>query len=121
MADKLGIFLCGCGPNLGGKIPLTDLAAYARTLPGVRGVWVHDLLCSAAGQSLLAREIRESAVEKVVVAGCSPREHEQTFRKVLEKAGLNPFQLQMVNLREQCAWVTPDPDQAAQKARTLLL
>ncbi|MBI5583124.1 MAG: CoB--CoM heterodisulfide reductase iron-sulfur subunit A family protein [Deltaproteobacteria bacterium] len=120
MADKLGVFICGCGPNLEGKLSTADLAVFARALPGVAGVWTHGLLCSAAGQSFLAQEIQASAVEKIVVAGCSPREHELTFRSVLEKAGLNPFQLQMANLREQCVWVTTDPEQAAQKARELL-
>lgn len=99
---------------------MTDLAAFSRKLPEVAEVQTHTLLCSAEGQEFLARQIRESAMDKVVVAGCSPREHENTFRKVLERAGLNPFQLQIANIREQCAWVTPDPAQALEKARLLL-
>ena len=120
MADRLGVMICSCGANIGIKIALSDLAAYARTLPEVAEVYTHTLACSADGQQFLARQIRESALDRVVVAGCSPREHEQTFRKVLEGAGLNPFLLQIANIREQCAWVTPDSAQAAEKARLLL-
>jgi heterodisulfide reductase subunit A2 len=120
MAGKIGVFFCSCGPNIGQKISVTDLAAFARDLPEVAEVRTHALLCSAEGQAFLAREIRESALDKVVVGGCSPREHELTLRGVLEKAGLNPYQLQMANLREQCAWVTADPAEAAEKARSLI-
>jgi heterodisulfide reductase subunit A len=120
MADRIGVFVCSCGPNIGEKISVTDLAAFARELPEVAEVRTHALLCSGEGQTFLAREIRESALDKVVVAGCSPREHELTFRNVLEKTGLNPYQLQMANLREQCAWVTADPAEAAEKARSLI-
>ncbi len=120
MADRLGIFICSCGPNIGEKIPVEELASFARTLPEVVEVHTQTLLCSAEGQSFLSREIRQSALDKVVVGGCSPREHESTFRGVLEKAGLNPYQLQMANLREQCAWVTTDPAEATEKARSLI-
>lgn len=120
MSARLGIFICGCGPNIGEKISTADLAAFARTLPEVAEVQTHGLLCSAEGQALLRQRIRELSLDRVVVAACSPREHEATFRTVLEKAGLNPFLLQMANLREQCVWVTADPQQAARKARALL-
>ncbi len=120
MADRVGVFICSCGPNIGEKISVTDLAAFAQELPEVAEVRTHALLCSTEGQAFLSREIREFALDKVVVGGCSPREHELTFRGVLEKAGLNPYQLQMANLREQCAWVTDEPSEAAEKARSLI-
>lgn len=120
MAVRLGIFICSCGPNIGEKLAIPDLAEFARTLPDAVEVHTHSLLCSPEGQAFLTRRIQDSPLEKIVVGGCSPREHETTFRKVLENAGLNPFQLQMANIREQCAWVTGDPDQAGQKARDLL-
>jgi heterodisulfide reductase subunit A len=120
MADKIGVYICSCGPNIGDKISVDGLIAFAQALPEVAEVRTHGLLCSAAGQNFLAVRIRDAALEKVVVAGCSPREHESTFRNVLKKAGLNPYQLQMANLREQCAWVTADPAAAAGKARSLI-
>ncbi len=99
---------------------MEGLIAFAQALPEVAEVRTHGLLCSAAGQNFLADRIRDAALDKVVVAGCSPREHESTFRNVLKKAGLNPYQLQMANLREQCAWVTEDPAAAGDKARSLI-
>jgi heterodisulfide reductase subunit A2 len=118
--NRIGVFICECGPNIRDVVDVADLTAYGGTLPGVVFSRRHALLCSAEGQSLIAREIAADSLTHVVVAGCSPKEHERTFQCVLESAGLNPFLLQMAAIREQCAWVTPDRTAATEKAKTLL-
>ncbi len=89
-------------------------------LEGVAETRSHSLLCSAGGRQFLQQEIENHCLEKVVIAACSPKEHEKTFRGVLAQAGLNPYQLQMANLREQCVWVTEDPAAVEEKARSLV-
>ena len=106
-AGGTGLYFCRCGPNLGNLIRLGELDDPA-AWPSAADVATHEILCSAEGRAWLARRIRERGLERVVVAACSPREHEATFRAVLAGEGRSPFHLQMVNLREQCAWVTED-------------
>lgn len=113
-----GLYFCRCGPNLGNVVRLGELEAATR--PAAEDVATHPVLCSPEGKAWLAARIRERDLERVVVAACSPREHEHTFRGVLASAGLSPFQLQMVNLREQVDWVGGDADQVTDKARRLV-
>jgi len=113
---KTGVYFCNCGGNVSEKIDAGrvegELAAaggdfYFKTCP---------FLCSEEGQEFLAEDLRREGAQRVVIAACSPREHEETMRRACQKAGLNPFLLQMVNIREQIAWVCDDPEQAAVKA-----
>ncbi|MDD5225107.1 MAG: CoB--CoM heterodisulfide reductase iron-sulfur subunit A family protein [bacterium] len=117
---RIGIFLCECGPNISEVIDLNSLQSFAAALPGVVMVEKYPLYCSPDGQEKVVQGIRDNRLERVVFAGCSPREHEETFRRVLTRAGLNPYLLQIVNLREQCAWVASDPARTGVKARALL-
>ena len=121
MNSFTGVFFCNCGSNISGKI---DAGALEREIGRTAGKDVvfrtMDFMCSEEGREALEKEIREGAIGRVVVAACSPREHEETFRRVLSNAGLNPYLLQMVNVREHVAWVTEDPSAASAKAARLI-
>lgn len=117
---KTGVYFCNCGGNVSEKI---DSGRVERELAAVAGVSYFKtcpFLCSEEGQEFLAEDLRREGAERLVIAACSPREHEETFRRVCQRAGLNPFLLQMVNIREQIAWVCADAQQAAAKATLAL-
>jgi heterodisulfide reductase subunit A len=113
---RIGLVFCRCGSNLGNVVDLSALAL-EKHWPGAPKIREHDFLCSPEGRRFLQAFIEEEHLERVVVAACSPREHEQTFQDVLADAGLNPFCLQMANIREQVEWVGSDRPQATRKAR----
>jgi heterodisulfide reductase subunit A2 len=116
---RVGLYFCRCGPNLGSVVRLGELAAEG-AWPEAADVASHDLLCSPDGRAWLEARIRDRALERVVVAACSPREHEETFRGVLGAAGRSPSHLQMVNLREQVEWIGGDPAAATARAERLV-
>ncbi len=116
MVGNIGVFVCACGPNIGERIHIDLLMEKISEMDDVFLVQQHGLLCSPDGKSFLEEAIREHDLSRIVVAACSPREHLETFMGVCSKAGINPFMLQMVNIREQCAWVTDDVDLATAKA-----
>lgn len=120
MMDRIGVYICACGPIIRNAVNIDDLLAYSRTLPGVVFSRLGETLCSAESRLQIAGEIVSEKLTHVVIAGCSPKEHEHTFQSVLESAGLNPFLLQMASIREQCAWVTLDRTAATEKAKTLI-
>ena len=117
---KAGIFICECGPNIRDAIDINDIATFARGLDHVVFTASFNLLCSEEGQNLIERDIKKHNLSHVIIAACTPKEHENTFRKVLSKAGLNPFLLQVVNIREQCAWIIKDRVLATQKAKAMI-
>ncbi|MBJ6724468.1 CoB--CoM heterodisulfide reductase iron-sulfur subunit A family protein [Geomesophilobacter sediminis] len=114
---KTGVYFCNCGSNIAEKVDPERLRE-ALERSGAEMAWfrTHPFLCSEEGKQFLEQELREEMPDRVVLAACSPREHEGTFRRVLAEAGMNPYLMQMVNLREQIAWVTADPEQAVAKA-----
>lgn len=116
MAERLGVFLCECGTNISDGLDLGRLEAATAQLPDVVLVHRHRLLCSEQGCAELAEQIRQAQLTRVVVAACSPKEHEGTFRRATEAGGLNPYLMQLTNVRELAAWVTPDRDAATAKA-----
>ena len=118
---KTGVYVCHCGLNIAGVVDCEGVAEFAGTLPGV-AVARHDgYLCSEPGQNLIRKDIAVYGLDRVVVASCSPRLHEPTFRQCIADAGLNPYLLEMANLREQCSWVhMQDPEAATQKAKDLV-
>jgi heterodisulfide reductase subunit A len=118
--DRIGVFICECGPNIQNAMDIPQLVRFAGQLEAVVLAEPVGMLCTTDGRKRAADTIRHSHITHVVFAGCSPREHEQTFRRVLEDAGCNPFMMQAVNLREQCAWVIHDRDQATRKAKGLI-
>ena len=117
MSERIGVFICECGPGLGEALDFEALEEFARGLKDVVFVGRTELLCDPKGKERLKRVLEEQRLTKVVVAACSPKEHERTFREILRQAGLNPFLLCMANIREQCAWVSPDRESAGAKAR----
>ncbi len=117
---RIGVYVCHCGLNIASVVDCEAVAEYAEGLPDV-AVSKHDLyLCSEPGQNLIKKDIEENGLNRIVVASCSPRLHEPTFRHCLEEAGLNPYLLEMANLREQCSWVhAQDSEAATLKAKDL--
>ncbi len=115
---RTGLVFCRCGPNLGNLIQLGELEQPGRW-PSA-DVATHAVLCSGEGQAWLARHLAERGLERVVIAACSPREHEQTFRGVMQRAGRSPWLMQMVNLREQVEWIGGEPEPATRRAERLV-
>lgn len=119
MAEELriGVFVCECGRNIAGTVDCEAVRAYADTLPDVVLAQRNRYTCSDPGQQQIKQAIVGQNLSRVVVAACTPRLHEPTFRACLAQAGLNPYLLDMANLREQCAWVhQQDPEGATHKA-----
>lgn len=112
----VGIYFCNCGTNIAGKIDPEQVKTQLQEMPAVDYFETCGFLCSEDGKRFLAENIRNRNPDRVVIAACSPRDHEANFMRVLESAGLNPYLFQMANIREQVAWVTPDPEQAVKKA-----
>jgi len=118
---RIGVFVCHCGTNIGSVVNCSSVTEFASTLPNVVYAVDNRYTCSEPGQQQIRDAIREHGLNRVVVASCSPRMHEPTFRSVLESVGLNPYLLEMANLREHCSWVHIDePDAATEKAKDLV-
>ena len=118
---RIGVFLCHCGSNIAGVLDMKELAGFAASLPEVVQVAVNLYTCSEPGQQQIVALIREHSLDRVVVAACSPLLLEPTFRRCLVQAGLNPFLLEMVNLREQITWVhSQEPKPALEKAKDMV-
>jgi len=120
MEPKIGVYVCHCGANIAGVVDVAQVVEYARGLPSVTVARDYKFMCSDPGQDLIKNDIREQGLDRVVVASCSPRLHEPTFRRTLASAGLNPYLLEMANIREQCAWVHEDGNRATEKAKALV-
>ena len=117
MKVGVGIYLCSCGTNISETIDIDELSRFSSSLDTVAYVKSNDLLCSEEGKQFIAEDIIRQKPDRVVIVACTPKEHEKTFRNVLQKAGLNPYLFQMVNIREQVAWVTADKTVATEKAK----
>ncbi|BAF59592.1 heterodisulfide reductase, subunit A and related polyferredoxins [Pelotomaculum thermopropionicum SI] len=118
---RIGLFVCWCGSNIGGVIDVPRVVQEAGNFPGVVYKTDYKYMCSEPGQDMIVQAIKEHKLDRVVVASCSPRLHEPTFRKAIARAGLNPYMFEMANIREQCSWVHPDDKETAtQKAITLV-
>ena len=114
---RIGVFVCECGRNIAGVVDCEAVRAHAARLPDVVIAQRNRYTCSDPGQQEIKRAIAEHNLNRVVVASCSPRLHEPTFRACLSQAGLNPYLLDMANIREQCSWVHQgDPVGATRKA-----
>jgi len=111
---RLGIYICHCGLNIAAVIDPEALVAQGQNLPRVAVCRHHLYTCSEAGQLEIKKDIQEHRLNRLLVAACSPKLHEATFRRLLVESGLNPYLLEMVNIREQCSWVHIQEPQAAQ-------
>jgi len=117
---RTGVYICHCGTNIAAKVDVAGVADYARGLDNVVLARDYAYMCSDPGQALIKQDIQEHGLNRVVVASCSPRLHELTFRRTLASAGLNPYLLEMANIREQVAWVAENRELATQKAKALV-
>jgi len=118
MEPKIGVYICHCGANIAGTVDVEQVTNFARGLPSVVLAREYKFMCSDPGQELIKNDIKEQGINRVVVASCSPRLHEQTFRRALASAGLNPYFFEMANIREQCSWVIEDKAAATEKAKS---
>lgn len=117
---KTGVYVCHCGFNISATVDVEAVRDEAATRPNVAVARDYLFMCSNAGQDLIKKDIIEDGVNRVVVAACSPLMHEPTFRAAADEAGLNPYLVQIANIREQCAWVHSDRDAATEKAAHLV-
>ncbi len=122
MADdvRIGVYVCYCGSNIAQTVDVEAVARFAKTLPHVVVARTSKFTCSQPGQERIQKDIEKPGVNRVVVAACSPQMHELTFRRALQQAGLNPYLLQIANIREHCSWVHDDREAATRKARALV-
>jgi len=118
--DKIAVYFCHCGTNIAGNVDVDKVVAWAAEQPNVSIAREYKYMCSDPGQDLIKEDIQQHGINRVVVAACSPTMHEPTFRKAASDAGLNPYLLQMANVREHCSWVTVDKDEATEKAKRIL-
>jgi len=115
---RIGVFVCDCGLNIAGSVDTEEVRRAAEELPNVVVSVRNRYTCADPGQDEIKTNIREHRLNRVVVASCSPRLHEPTFRQCVAEAGLNPYLLEMANIREQCSWVHSDnPEMATLKAK----
>ena len=118
---RIGVYVCHCGLNIAQTVDCPKVAEMAADLDHVVVSKNIGYACSEPGQKEIRDDIHAHDLDRIVVASCSPRLHEPTFRQMMEAAGLNPFMLEMANLREQCSWVhMSEPDAATQKALDLV-
>ena len=117
---KIGVYVCHCGINISKTVDVDELTEYAANRPYVRVARNYSYMCSDPGQLLIREDIKKHGLNRIVVASCSPRMHELTFRKTLAEAGLNPYYLEMANIREHCSWVHKGKKDATAKAKKLV-
>jgi len=117
---RVGVYVCECGINISATVDVEKVVEHAELLPKVKISRHYKYMCSDPGQQLIKNDIKEFNLDRVVVASCSPRMHEITFRNVVEEAGLNPYCFEMANIREQCSWVHRDVKKATLKAMDLI-
>jgi heterodisulfide reductase subunit A len=118
--SKIGVFVCHCGENISATVDCAKVAETAGKYDGVAFSVDYKYMCSDPGQSIIKNAIKEKGLTGVVVASCSPRMHEPTFRKACAEAGLNPFMCEMANLREHCSWVHEKGEATTEKAIDLV-
>ncbi len=115
---RVGVFVCHCGLNIAGTVDVHAVAEYAKTIPDVVYVKENRYTCADPGQEEIRKNIREHKLNRVVIAACSPRMHEPTFRRTVSEAGLNPFLYEMANIREFASWChQSDPKAATERAK----
>ena len=117
--QKIGVFVCWCGSNIAATVDVKKVAEVLRAEPGVVVSENYQYMCSENGQALIRNAIKEHGLTGVVVCSCSPRMHEATFRKTAESAGLNPYMVEIANIREQVSWIHKDIEEATEKAIVL--
>ena len=120
MSRKIGVFVCHCGVNIASLVDVKELTEYAKTLDGVTVSKDYKYMCSDVGANLIKDSIKKNKLDGVVIACCSPRMHEHTFRGIVEAGGINAFNLEIANIREQCSWAHDNKERATEKAKALV-
>jgi len=113
---RAGVYFCACGSGISEKVDFDTVAAELGKVPQVAYARSVEFLCSEEGKQFLERHLIENRPDRVVIAACSPREVESAFMQCLQNVGMNPYLMQVANIREQVAWVTPDSELATPKA-----
>lgn len=117
---RIGVCVCWCGSNIAGTVDVVKVAEAAKTIPGVVHVMDYQYMCSEVGQTFLKEAVSEYKLDGLVIASCSPRMHEATFKKAAEQAGLNPYMVEIANIREHCSWVHKNKNEGTEKAIVLV-
>ncbi len=114
--QKIGVFVCWCGSNIAGTVDVAAVAEAVRQIPDVAFATDYKYMCSEQGQAIIRQAVQDYQLDRIVVCSCSPRMHEATFRKCAESVGINPYMVEIANIREQCSWVLKDKAEATAKA-----
>ena len=114
--QKIGVFVCHCGTNIAATVDVQKVAQTLKNEPGVVFSTDYQYMCSESGQDIIKNAIADYKLTGVVICSCSPRMHEATFRRAAEKAGLNPYMVEIANIREQCSWIHKEMQTATEKA-----
>jgi heterodisulfide reductase subunit A len=117
---KIGVYVCDCGINIGAVVDVPEVVQFAGDLPYVTVAREYKYVCSEPGQEMIKKDIQELGLNRVVVASCTPRMHEPTFQHAVAEAGLNPYCLQMTNIREHVSWISKDEKGTTEKAKRLV-
>ncbi len=118
---RIGVYVCHCGLNIAGTVDVEKVAEYAKSLPDVTVAKHYTYMCSDPGQRMIQDDIKKHKLDRIVIATCSPRMHEETFRKAVAETGLNPYLVEIVNLREHVSWPhAHEPKKATEKAKALV-
>jgi len=117
---RIGVYICHCGTNIAATVDVEAVREFASRLPGVVVARNYTYMCSEPGQGLIKQDCEEQKLKRVVVASCSPRMHEPTFQKAAQSGGVNPYCVEMANIREQCSWVHKNRVEATEKAKSLI-
>ena len=114
--QRVGVFVCWCGSNIAGTVDVQAVSEALKNEPGVVFSANYQYMCSQAGQEMIKDAVKEHKLTGIVVCSCSPRMHEATFRKTAAAAGINPYMVEIANIREQCSWVHKDMMTGTEKA-----
>ena len=117
---KVGVYICHCGVNISSTVNIDNVVETLKNVANVAVCKDYQYMCSDPGQEMIKSDIAAHGLDRIVVAACSPRMHEPTFRAAVSDAGLNPYCLEMANIREQCSWVHEDKERATEKAVSLV-
>jgi heterodisulfide reductase subunit A len=118
---RIGVYVCHCGLNIAGTVDVEKVTEHAKSLPDVAVAKHYTYMCSDPGQRMIQDDIKKHKLDRIVIATCSPRMHEETFRKAVAEAGLNPYLVEIVNLREHVSWPhAHEPNKATEKAKALV-
>ena len=114
--QRIGVFVCHCGSNIAATVDVKKVVEMAAMEPGVVHAEDYQYMCSEAGQAKIAEAVKEKKLTGIVVCSCSPRMHENTFRTAAKRAGINPYMVEIANIREHCSWIHKNVEEATEKA-----